>query len=85
MPGLVASAMTFGYEYIGDTAKVRVNENFAGFPFGQGATASMTTNAVYAGLQTTVLRASGADRAGCGTTGSTDNSATTGGWAASTT
>jgi vitamin B12 transporter len=56
VPGLSASAMTFGYEYIGDTAKVRVNDNFAGFPFGQSASASMTTNAVYAGLQTTVLQ-----------------------------
>ena len=55
LPGLSASAMTFGYEYIGDTAKVRVNDNFGGFLFGQAATASMTTNAVYAGLQTTVL------------------------------
>lgn len=56
VPGLSNSAMTFGYEYIGDTAKVRVNENFGGFPFGQNASASMTTNAVYAGLQTTVLQ-----------------------------
>jgi vitamin B12 transporter len=56
VPFLSASAMTFGYEYIGDTAKVRVNENFGGFPYGQAATASMTTNAVYAGLQTTVLQ-----------------------------
>ena len=54
LPGLSASAMTFGYEYIGDTAKVRVNDNFGGFLFGQSATASMTTHAVYAGLQTTV-------------------------------
>jgi vitamin B12 transporter len=56
VPGLSNSAMTFGYEYIGDTAKVRVNENFAGFPFGQNASASMTTNAIHAGLQTTVLQ-----------------------------
>ena len=56
IPGFSNSAMTFGYEYIGDTAKVRVNENFAGFPFGQNASASMTTNAVHAGLQTTVLQ-----------------------------
>lgn len=56
VPGLSNSAMTFGYEYIGDTAKVRVNENFDGFPYGQNASASMTTNAIYAGLQTTVLQ-----------------------------
>ena len=30
-PALSASALTFGYEYIGAQAKVRVNENFAGF------------------------------------------------------
>jgi vitamin B12 transporter len=56
VPGLSNSAMTFGYEYIGDTAKVRVNENFGSFPFGQNASAFMATNAVYAGLQTTVLQ-----------------------------
>ena len=56
LPGLSASAMTFGYQYTGDTAKVRVNDNFGGFRFGQAATASMTTNAIYAGLQTTVLQ-----------------------------
>jgi vitamin B12 transporter len=53
---LSASAMTFGYEYTADTAKVRVNEDFAGLSFTQGATAYMTTNAAYAGLQTTVLQ-----------------------------
>jgi vitamin B12 transporter len=55
LPGLSASAMTFGYQYTGDDAKVRVNENFAGFPFGQSAKASMTNNAIYAGLQTTLV------------------------------
>ncbi len=54
VPGLSGSAMTFGYEYTGDTAKVRVNEDFAGSPFAQSATASMTTNAAYAGFQTNV-------------------------------
>ena len=56
VPGLSASAMTFGYEYINDQAKVRVNENFGGFPYAQSADALMTTNAAYAGLQTTVLK-----------------------------
>jgi vitamin B12 transporter len=56
LPGLSASAMTFGYEYTADEAKVRVNDNFGGFPFGQSAQASMTTNAIYAGLQTTVAQ-----------------------------
>jgi vitamin B12 transporter len=46
--------MTFGYEYIGDTAKVRTNENYAGYPYAENASASMTTNAIYAGVQTTV-------------------------------
>ena len=56
LPGLSASAMTFGYEYIGDTAKVRTNDNYGGFPYAEAASASMTTNAAYAGLQTTVLQ-----------------------------
>ncbi|MDR3529453.1 MAG: TonB-dependent receptor [Rhodopila sp.] len=56
VPGFSGTAMTFGYEYTGDTAKVRVNENFAGYPFGQSASASMTTNAAYVGLQTTLLQ-----------------------------
>ncbi len=56
VPGLSGSAMTFGYEYTGDTAKVRVNEDFAGFPFAQSATASMATNAAYVGFQTNVMQ-----------------------------
>jgi vitamin B12 transporter len=55
-PGLSASALTFGYEFTGDTAKVRVNENFSGFPFAQNSSAYMSTNAAYAGLQTVVLQ-----------------------------
>jgi len=54
IPSLSASALTFGYEYIGDTARVRVND--ASFGFGQAAGASMTTHAAYAGLQTNLLR-----------------------------
>ena len=53
--GLSDSAITFGYEYTGDKAKVRTNDNSGGFPFARNASASMTDNAVYAGLQTTVL------------------------------
>ena len=49
-----ASALTFGYEYIGDTAKVRVNTSSFGSVFAQDANASMTTNAAHAGLQTTL-------------------------------
>lgn len=51
---LSASALTFGYEYIDDTAKVRVNDTNFGSAFLQSANASMTTNAVYTGLQTTL-------------------------------
>ena len=56
VPGLSNSAMTFGYEYTDDTAKVRVNENSVSGPYADSVAASMTSNAVYAGLQTTVLQ-----------------------------
>jgi vitamin B12 transporter len=48
---LSATDLTFGYEYTGDTAKVRTNDNFAGFPYAQNANASMTDDAAYVGLQ----------------------------------
>ncbi len=56
VPSLSGSVLTFGYESTHDTAKVRVNEDFAGFPFGQSNQASMTDNAIYAGFQTSVLQ-----------------------------
>jgi vitamin B12 transporter len=56
LPGLSASAMTFGYEYTGDTAKVRTNDVYPGSTFAQSVAASMTDNAAYVGLQTTVLQ-----------------------------
>ena len=37
VPGLSSSVMTFGYEYTGDTAKVRVNDSSDGFPYAQNA------------------------------------------------
>jgi vitamin B12 transporter len=49
---LSATDLTFGYEYIGDSANVRVNTLSGGFPFAQDARASMTTNSGYAGIQT---------------------------------
>ena len=52
---LSATDLTFGYEYIADSAKVRVNSVVSGFPFSQNASAHMETNAGYAGLQTTIL------------------------------
>ena len=55
-PWLSATAMTFGYEYTGDTAKVRTNDNFGGFAFAQDALASMVNHAIHAGLQATVLQ-----------------------------
>ena len=54
MPFLSVSTMTFGYEYTGVRAKVRVNQDYAGFPFQQSASAYQATNAIYAGVQTTV-------------------------------
>jgi len=48
---LSATDLTFGYEYTADTAHVRTSDNFAGFPFAQGANASMVDNALYLGLQ----------------------------------
>lgn len=51
---LTATDLTFGYEYTGDTANVRVNSSSGGFPYGQNANATRTTNSGYAGLQTTL-------------------------------
>ncbi len=51
---LSATDLTFGYEYIEDTAKTEVNETTDGFPYLQNTKAVMTTNALYAGLQTTL-------------------------------
>ncbi len=51
---LSATDLTFGYEYIADSAKVRVASSSFGFPFAQSANAHMETNAGYAGLQSTL-------------------------------
>ncbi len=51
---LSATDLTFGYEYIRDSATVRVNEVSDGSLFLQDAAASMTDNAFYAGLQSTL-------------------------------
>ena len=51
---LSATDLTFGYEHTADTAHVRTNDNFDGFPFAQSANASMTDDAVYLGLQSTL-------------------------------
>jgi vitamin B12 transporter len=52
VPALSATDLTFGYEYIADTAKVKVNSASFGLPFQQSAKAYMNDGATYAGLQT---------------------------------
>ena len=53
-PMLSATDLTFGYEHTADNINVKVNSSSGGFPFDQGATAAMTDNATYAGLQSTL-------------------------------
>lgn len=55
VPSLSRSAMTFGYEYTDDTAKVRLNDSSGGFPYGNSASGSLSDSAAYVGLQTTLL------------------------------
>ncbi|MBV9250893.1 MAG: TonB-dependent receptor, partial [Acetobacteraceae bacterium] len=56
LPSQAASAtdLTFGFEHIADSIKVRVNQSFFGSPFQQSAQASQDTDALYAGLQSTL-------------------------------
>jgi vitamin B12 transporter len=56
VPSLSATDLTFGYEHIADNINVKVNQSSAGFPFQQSARASMTDDALYTGLQTTLLQ-----------------------------
>jgi vitamin B12 transporter len=56
VPQLSATDLTFGYEHIADNINVKVSQSFFGSPFAQSAKASMTDNAIYAGLQTTLLQ-----------------------------
>ncbi len=53
---LSATDLTFGYEYIRDGVNTQVNEVTQGSPYLQNTKAQMTTNAGYAGLQTTLWR-----------------------------
>lgn len=53
---LSATDLTFGYEHTADTAHVRTNDNFDGYPYAQSANASMTDDAAYLGLQSTIWR-----------------------------
>ncbi|HUB45464.1 MAG TPA: TonB-dependent receptor [Acetobacteraceae bacterium] len=53
---LSATDLTFGFEHTADTAHVRLNDSFFGFPYMQTTSASMTDDAVYLGLQSTLWR-----------------------------
>ncbi len=53
---LTATDLTFGYEHTADNINTKVSQSFAGSPFQQSAKASMTDDALYAGLQTTLLQ-----------------------------
>ncbi|HTW70159.1 MAG TPA: TonB-dependent receptor [Acetobacteraceae bacterium] len=53
---LSATDLTFGFEHTADTAHVRLNDSYFGFPYMQSTSASMTDDAVYVGLQSTLWR-----------------------------
>jgi vitamin B12 transporter len=56
VPWASASDLTFGYEHTADNINVKVDQSFSGSPFQSSTKASMTDDAVYAGLQTTLLQ-----------------------------
>jgi vitamin B12 transporter len=56
IPTLSATDLTFGYQHTADNINVKVNQSFFGSRFAQSARASMTDDAAYAGLQTTLLQ-----------------------------
>ena len=56
VPALSATDLTFGYEHTADNINVKVNQSFGGLPFMQSRQGSMTDDALYAGLQTTLLQ-----------------------------
>jgi vitamin B12 transporter len=49
------SDLTFGYEHTVDTINVKINDSFGGFPYTSVARASMTTDAGYVGMTTSVM------------------------------
>lgn len=53
---LSATDLTFGFEHTNDTVHVRTNDNYAGYPYAEDANASLTDDAVYLGLQSTLWR-----------------------------
>ncbi|MBO0710574.1 MAG: TonB-dependent receptor [Acetobacteraceae bacterium] len=54
VPAVSGLDLTFGYQYTGDAANVKVQSTSFGFPFAQNVKAGMDTNAIYAGLQGTL-------------------------------
>jgi len=56
VPWMSPTDLTFGYEHTADNVNVEVSQSFAGSPFQQSAKAWMNDDALYAGLQTTVLQ-----------------------------
>ena len=48
------AAVTFGYQHLADSIRVRTNSVTSGFAFDQSADASMNTNALYLGAQGTL-------------------------------
>jgi vitamin B12 transporter len=56
VPWASATDLTFGYEHTADNINVKVDQSFSGSPFQSSAKASMTDDALYAGLQSTLLR-----------------------------
>ncbi len=56
VPWASATDLTFGYEHTADNINVKVDQSFSGSPFQSSAKASMTDDALYAGLQTTLLQ-----------------------------
>jgi len=56
VPWASASDLTFGYEHTADNINVKVDQAFSGSPFQSSTKASMADDAVYAGLQTTLLQ-----------------------------
>jgi len=55
VPWQSATDLTFGFEHIADTVNVKVNQSFFGSVFAQSAKASMIDQALYVGLQSTLL------------------------------
>ncbi len=51
---LTDASVTFGYQHLADSIRVRTNTVTGGFPFDQSADASMNTNALYLGAQGTL-------------------------------